>query len=287
MLKETLVRSTQSNIREEIEYIMTETEMKAMERSVRHRIPDFGEAGTVEYVVGETSFQIRLNPRKVFPPSETTIALADIAYRQVFGRALDVGTGSGLLALALAKCGSGKVTAIDLNSDAVQSAEANAKRNGLAGKIRFECVDFLNWDPPHLFDLIVSNPPFMPMPGGSSIISNEIMRAIYGGVDGSVMVKAFAKKASTSLTADGRYIFGLPRFVDTESVFDFLSDMFSVKVIAKAKIRFWLAEHGRRFSDHILHLARTTASESSQEGEALVSPLEIVECTQSAQLSRG
>jgi ribosomal protein L11 methyltransferase len=50
---------------------------------------------------------------------------------------LDIGTGSGILAIAAAKLGYGPVEALDFDSEAVRIARANARKNGVAGKIRF------------------------------------------------------------------------------------------------------------------------------------------------------
>ena len=55
---------------------------------------------------------------------------------------MDIGTGSGILAIAAAKLGYAPVEAFDLDSDAVRIARTNALRNGVAGKIRFLRQDF-------------------------------------------------------------------------------------------------------------------------------------------------
>jgi len=55
---------------------------------------------------------------------------------------LDVGAGSGILAIAAAKLGYGPLEAIELDRVAIQIARANAHRNGVAGKIRFQRADF-------------------------------------------------------------------------------------------------------------------------------------------------
>ena len=77
-------------------------------------------------------------------------------------RVADIGTGSGLAALAAARAGA-VVTALDVHPTAVQCASENARRNGLAERIRVLRSDV--WeavDPALRFDLVISNPPFYP-----------------------------------------------------------------------------------------------------------------------------
>lgn len=72
---------------------------------------------------------------------------------------LDIGTGSGILAIAAAKLGSRPVHAFDFDANAVEIARVNAKRNGVNGKIHFRCGDVakLLMRPPRKYDLICAN----------------------------------------------------------------------------------------------------------------------------------
>jgi ribosomal protein L11 methyltransferase len=67
----------------------------------------------------------------------TLIALEELCEKRVVTHALDVGTGSGILAIALVKLGVADVTAIDTDSTALGNAEENAALNGVAARIRF------------------------------------------------------------------------------------------------------------------------------------------------------
>jgi ribosomal protein L11 methyltransferase len=71
-------------------------------------------------------------------------------------RALDVGTGSGILAIAAARLGVPAVTAIDLDPDAVAAARANAERNGVAMQVDAVVADFRTWREPAA-DLVLAN----------------------------------------------------------------------------------------------------------------------------------
>jgi release factor glutamine methyltransferase len=72
----------------------------------------------------------------------------------------DVGTGSGILAVAAARAGAASVLALDINPNAVLSARENAQANGFGDRVTATCMDLLAEVPPHpLFDVILSSPP--------------------------------------------------------------------------------------------------------------------------------
>lgn len=76
-------------------------------------------------------------------------------------RVLDIGTGSGILALAAARAGASGVTAIDINPNAALNAAENARRNGLGDRVRAVCSNLLSaLGREARFDVIVTNPPY-------------------------------------------------------------------------------------------------------------------------------
>lgn len=78
-------------------------------------------------------------------------------------RVADVGTGSGILALAAARAGAANVTAIDINRNAALTAVENARANGLGDRLTAVCSDLLSGLAPcALFDVIISSPPSFP-----------------------------------------------------------------------------------------------------------------------------
>jgi release factor glutamine methyltransferase len=78
-------------------------------------------------------------------------------------RVADVGTGSGILALAAARAGAVSVLALDINPNAVRTAADNAHANGFGERITTVCSDLLApLASGPLFDVIVSNPPYFP-----------------------------------------------------------------------------------------------------------------------------
>lgn len=78
-------------------------------------------------------------------------------------RIADVGTGSGILALAAARAGATDVVALDINPMAVSAATDNSRANGLGDRVTAVCSDLMSaLAPGFLFDVIICNPPFFP-----------------------------------------------------------------------------------------------------------------------------
>jgi methylase of polypeptide subunit release factors len=78
-------------------------------------------------------------------------------------RVVDVGTGSGILALAAARAGAASVVALDINPNAARTASENAQQNGLGDRVCGVCSDLLSALAPRpTFDVIISSPPSFP-----------------------------------------------------------------------------------------------------------------------------
>ncbi len=78
-------------------------------------------------------------------------------------RTLDVGTGTGILALAAARAGAANVIALDINPHAARTAADNAQTNGLGDRVTALCSNLLSALAPRpLFGVILSNPPYFP-----------------------------------------------------------------------------------------------------------------------------
>jgi release factor glutamine methyltransferase len=119
------------------------------------------------YVLGEWGFRrltLQVDRRVLVPRPETEVVverclalLRDLAEP----RALDVGTGSGAIALALANEHAGvRVTAVDRSAEALALAEANRERAGVDGRVRMLRSDLFA-AAPGPFDLVVANPPYV------------------------------------------------------------------------------------------------------------------------------
>ena len=123
----------------------------------------------VQYIIGETLFcncRIKVNPGTLIPRQETE-ELVELIIKEnpcFNGKIIDIGTGPGTIAIALAsRMPDASVTAIDISSEALETAKENAKLNNV--KITFFRADILKTGPetfPDKFDLLVSNPPYVP-----------------------------------------------------------------------------------------------------------------------------
>ena len=118
-----------------------------------------------QYVAGEVQWfdlNIKVDTRVLIPRPETE-HLAHIICSEVRNprRILDIGTGSGCLALALKKCfPRATVTGMDVKDEILQLARQNAKRNGL--EVNWTTGDTLKQHfPPGPWDVVVSNPPYV------------------------------------------------------------------------------------------------------------------------------
>lgn len=122
----------------------------------------------VAYIVGRKGFrrvELLVDPRVLIPRPETEL-LVDLAIELGVSKVLDVGTGSGAIALAVAdELENGRVTAIDTSFDAVRVAQANTARLGLADRVDVvlrgpSAVSGADPDGPP-FDLLVANLPYV------------------------------------------------------------------------------------------------------------------------------
>jgi len=143
---------------------LTEPETAACRELVRRR----GTREPLAYILGEWGFRrltLTVDPRALIPRPETEVvverclALLDgVAAPAV----LDVGTGTGAIALAIAdERPDATVTAIDVSEDALVLATENAERAGLAGRVTMLLHDLDDGLPGGPYDLVVSNPPYV------------------------------------------------------------------------------------------------------------------------------
>jgi release factor glutamine methyltransferase len=123
-------------------------------------------------------------------------------------RIVDVGTGSGAIALALAKELPGAhVQAIDISEEALEVARANAARHDLASRIEFQHGDLLAGFPPASVDFVVSNPPYVGESEEDSVQLEvrkfEPRNAVFAGPTGLEVIERLIPKASAALVPGG------------------------------------------------------------------------------------
>jgi release factor glutamine methyltransferase len=123
----------------------------------------------IQYILGKSVFfgvPIIVNPEVLIPRQETE-ELVDLIIKENHQkkdlRILEIGTGSGCIAIAILKyLPDAEMITIDISQGAIQTAQVNARLNSV--NIHFLCLDFLNektWNLLGNFDIIVSNPPYI------------------------------------------------------------------------------------------------------------------------------
>lgn len=172
----------------------------------------------VAYLLGTREFYGRpfvVAPGVLIPRPETELlidtALAWLRAHDARAAAtvVDVGTGSGCIALTIAlEQPDVRITATDRSSDALAVARQNAAALGVAA-IDWRLTDLLD-DVPGPVDLVLSNPPYVPERDRTSLASDvrdyEPAMALFGGDDGLDVVRRLIPAAAAALRAGGRFI---------------------------------------------------------------------------------
>jgi release factor glutamine methyltransferase len=186
-------------------------EVERLRELVRRR----GRREPLAYVLGSWSFyglELRCDARALVPRPETEV-LVERALALLGGNdgpsALDVGTGTGAIALALAaQLPEARVTATDLSPGALALAAENAEANGLAGRVELLEGDLLAPVAGRRFDLVASNPPYV-APGqevDEEVSGYEPALAVYADDGGRAVLDRLATAAPGHLEAGGHLI---------------------------------------------------------------------------------
>jgi release factor glutamine methyltransferase len=184
----------------------------AVRRRLRHE--------PLQYVLGTAAFrtlELRVDRRALIPRPETEVlvgaVLAWAAARQGQGlpaaSVLDIGTGSGAIALSLAAEGAfARIVATDVSPDALQLARENAGRCGLADRVEFRCGPLFGAvEAGERFAVIVSNPPYVAEPDRATLApevrEHEPELALFAGADGLAVIEDLIAVAPVYMEAGG------------------------------------------------------------------------------------
>jgi len=192
-------------------YLQFERPLSEVERApLRDLVKRRGEGVPLQHLLGEVEFCGRLficDERALIPRPETEL-LVELVLKESGAAAsiLDVATGSGVIGLSLALSRPDvAVTLCDISPEALSLANVNALRHGIADKVTrkesdlFDCVE-------GIFDVIVSNPPYIPTSDISTLsreVKNDPVLALDGGADGLRIVERLVKDALGRISPGG------------------------------------------------------------------------------------
>jgi release factor glutamine methyltransferase len=187
--------------------------------SYREMLKRRGNREPLQYILGEVEFYgypFKVNPSVLIPRPETELLVETIVLENSNKNdlnILDLGTGSGIIAISLARNLNCKITAVDINSKALETALFNADLNKTLDKIEFVKADILNDNIIGEFDIIVSNPPYISKED-YNVLEPELKvyepsEALTDYMDGLTFYKAIISKAKTNLKKNGKIYFEL------------------------------------------------------------------------------
>jgi release factor glutamine methyltransferase len=200
------------------ERVLTDEEQSRYDNALAQR----SQGIPAQYITGHQEFwgmDLIVSPAVLIPRPETEHVIETVLARvkQAWvGRTflsdafkiVDVGTGSGCIAVALAKELPGaEIHATDISPEALEIAEANAARHQLTGRIQFHDTDLLSGLQPEYLDLVVSNPPYVGESEEDSVQLEvrkfEPRGAVFAGPMGTEVIERLIPQAREALKPGG------------------------------------------------------------------------------------
>ena len=192
----------------DFERTLSEAELQPVRDLVKRR----GQGEPLQHLLGTVEFcgqTFAADKRALVPRPETEqlteLLIAECGVRNV-SRIIDVGTGSGVIALSLAKqFPEAKVVAVDVSEDALALARENAARLGLTERVQFRKGDLLE-SFTERFDVIVANLPYVSMQD-RHLLTREVLHdpemALFAGPAGDELVRQLIEQAPAHLVVNG------------------------------------------------------------------------------------
>ena len=168
----------------------------------------------VAYIIGKKEFwseNFLVNRATLVPRPETELLIykAINFFKGKKINILDIGTGSGCVLLSVLKeLSLSRGIGIDISAKAIEMAKINSSKLNLSSRTKFKVID-LNKFNMGKYDLIVSNPPYIPKKDiknlSKDIIRYEPIKALDGGIDGLDLIKKVIYKSSLLLKKNGMF----------------------------------------------------------------------------------
>ncbi|AGC67138.1 release factor glutamine methyltransferase PrmC [Thermoclostridium stercorarium subsp. stercorarium DSM 8532] len=205
-------------IKKDLSYIYAHSEEKLSDELVREFFDVVGKRGSgmpFQYISNRQEFMsldFYVDQNCLIPRPDTEIlveaALKVIKKYQSPVRILDIGTGSGAIAVSIAYYDKNTViNAIDISENALEIAAANAAKHGVEGRINFINADIRHFTAKKPYAVVVSNPPYIPSGEIENLMPEvahfEPLIALDGGEDGMDFYRVIASKLESLLTSDG------------------------------------------------------------------------------------
>lgn len=168
----------------------------------------------LQYITGSQEFMgysFLVSPATLIPRQDTEVLVEEVSHVAEGKRVLDLCTGTGCILLSLAKmCRISVAVGTDISAEAIETAKENALR--LEADANFYCGDLFDAVPQGMrFDIIVSNPPYIPSSVIESLMpevkEHEPMSALDGDADGLKFYREIIKNANKYLTEQGMIYF--------------------------------------------------------------------------------
>ena len=189
--------------------ILCESEIKMVKKYMERRL----NREPISHICGHQEFWSLdfVVDENVLSPRPETELLIETALNSIFSptaKILDLGTGSGAIAVTMAKENSEcKVSAIDIDPKALNIAKENSERHGVINRIEFICADLRTSDWSGCFSLILSNPPYIKSEDIEKIMPEvrnyEPRKALDGGVTGLEFYRSIIPMAVDRLEEKG------------------------------------------------------------------------------------
>ena len=193
----------------EFERQLTESELRPLRELVKRR----GQGEPLQHLLGTVEFcgqTFAVDKRALVPRPETgqlcELLGSELRRETSEMRIVDVGTGSGIIALSLAKqFPQAKIFAVDISEDALALARENAGRLCLSNRIEFRIGNLLE-NSSERFDLIVANLPYISM-NDRNLLAREVLHdpdvALFAGAKGDELVRCLIEQAPLHLNPNG------------------------------------------------------------------------------------
>ncbi len=210
-------------------YLRFDRPLKEEERNkYREFLARRGNHEPLQYILNKTEFyglEFYVDENVLIPRPDTEILVEEIIER--FSKSeseikiLEVGTGSGNIAVALAKnISAAEITAVDVSEEALKIAERNAETNGIKNII-FKAVDIFDEEimkSGEKYDVIVSNPPYIPKDNletsEKEVKDYEPLNALSDGKNGLSFYERICETGKEKLKANGMIFFEIEKDAD-------------------------------------------------------------------------